>query len=135
MKVIVLCLEPFLVQNFHKPKLLEIVMFSVKITTKNNPNEDSIQRAKEIVDCTKSLIQEILKADWSKTNIDVNWVEAGEVDVMSEKVRIEITTDVSGWLKASDINVRTLSQGLIAMMPELWKNTTIWVIPASHVLV
>ncbi|MCX6756779.1 MAG: hypothetical protein NTW35_01310 [Candidatus Nomurabacteria bacterium] len=90
-------------------------MFSVKITTKNNPNEDSIQRAKEIVDCTKSLIQEILKADWSKTNIDVNWVEAGEVDV--------------------DINVRTLSQGLIAMMPELWKNTTIWVIPASHVLV
>ena len=110
-------------------------MFVVKITTKNDPTKDSIQEAREIVSCVRALIQEILKAEWSKTIIEVNWVEAGEIDFMDHKVRIEITTDVSGWLKASDINIRALSYGLVNTFPELRDNIAIWVIPASHVLV
>lgn len=111
-------------------------MIICKVTTKPIHGEDPVDMAKRIICGTQVLIRDILKRggcadDKTAAMINIKWTPAGDLDVMTSSVIVEVTTDFGPWVVSEDSCTAVLHNGLIGLFPELHGKLITVFVPAK----
>ena len=99
-------------------------MILYKVTTKPIHGEDPVILAKRVIGGLQILTRDILKQGGCSdekltTQVDIKWAMAGDLDVMTSGVLIEVTTNFGPWVIYEDSTTIRLCAGLIGLFPEL----------------